>query len=167
MLGFAHGQVFHGAFHHAFHRVAVAVNHAGRERAVVHANTDGASQALGLLDKRRESFGDLLLAFVEHLVRLVLEREDARVDKVTWIDADLLDPLECLERGLRLEVDVGGDRHLAARGADLLHHFFEALGIGKSRSGNANQATTHLGERQCLGHRLLDVLGLGSGHGLN
>ena len=167
MFRLAHGQVFHGAFHHALDRVAIAVDHAGRERAVVHADADGASQALGLLHERRKGFGNLLLALVERLVRLVLEREDARVHKVTRIDADLLDPLERLERGLRLEVDVGGYRHGAARCADLLHDLFEALRIGKSRSGNANQATPHLGERQSLGHRLLDVLGLGGGHGLN
>ena len=167
MFGFAHGQVFHGAFHHAFHRVAVAVNHAGGERTVVHADADGASQALGLLDERREGLCDLLPALVERLVRLLVKRQNARIHEVARIDADLLDPLERLERGLRLEVDVGGNRHGAACSTHALHHLFEASGIRKGRGGNANQATAHLGKRQSLGHRLLDVLGLSCGHGLN
>ncbi len=167
MLGFAHGQVFHGAFHHAFHRIAVAVNHAGRERAVVNTDADGASQALGLLHKRSESLGNLFLALVKRLVRLLVERQNARIHEVTRIDADLLDPLERLERGLRLEVDVGGNRHRATGGTHLLHHFFKSGCICKCRSGNANQSTAHLGERKRLGHRLLDVFRLGGGHGLN
>ena len=134
---------------------------------MVHTDADGASQALGLLDERRKGLRDLFLAFVERLVRLLVKRQDSRIDKITRIDADLLDPLERLERGLRLEVDVSGHRNGATSGADPLHDFLETLGVSKCGSGNANQSTTHLGQRQCLSHRLLDVLRLGSGHGLN
>ena len=167
MFSFAHGQVFHGAFHHAFHRVAVAVNHAGRERTVVYADADGASQALCLLHERRKGFCHLFLAFVKRFVRLLVERQNACIDKVTRIDADFLHPLERLERGLRLEVDVCRNRHRATGGTHLLHHFFKCGSICKCRSGNANKSAPHLGKRQCFGHRLLDVFRLGGGHGLN
>ena len=134
---------------------------------MVHTDADGPAQALGFLHEGCKGFCHLLLALVKQLVRLLVQRQNARIHEITRIDADLLNPLERLERGLWLEVDVSGNRHLATCGADLLHHFFEALGIGKCGSGNANQATPHLGERQSLGHRLLDVLRLGGGHGLN
>ena len=134
---------------------------------MVHANADGAAEALGFLHKRRKGFGHLFLAFIESLVRLLVKRQNSSIDKVTRIDADFFDPLKGFESGLGLEVDVGRNRNLATGGSHLLHDFFKTLSVCKCRSGNTDESATHLGKCQRFSHGTLNVLRLGGCHGLN
>ena len=67
-----------------------------------------------LQHERRELFLDALQLRGVLLVGVFLDREFLGVGVVAGIDADHLDPLRRFHRGVRLEMNVGDDRHTAA-----------------------------------------------------
>ncbi len=167
MFRFAHGEIFHRAFDHAFDRIAVAVEHPGGKRTVVHPDSNRAAQTSGLLHERRKRFEDLFPTFVKIPFGLLVERRDARIDKVPRVDAHLLDPLESFESRLRLEMDIRRNGNSAARPPNLLHRFFESLRIRKRRNGNANQFAARIRKRNRLRDGSFHIFRLRCRHGLH
>ena len=102
------------ALHHPERGVAVAVHDPVAERAVVgsdaHRNAAFAAQP----DERSEPLANPLQLRRILLIGVFDDFELLGVGVVARIDPDLLDPLRGFERGLRFEMDVRDDRHIAA-----------------------------------------------------
>ena len=141
------------ALDHAERGIAVTVHDAVAERAVVRADAHGAAVLLHEKDERREALADALQFGGVLRVGVFDDLEFLRVGVVAGVDADFLDPLRGLQRGLGFEMDVGHDRHAAAARAQPGDDVLEVRRVLHRRRGDADDFTPDRREIE----RLLDA----------
>ena len=107
------------ALDHAARRVAVAVQDAVGERAVVGADAQRAAELVAAPHERAEALGGALHLLGVLGVAVLAHLELLLVGVVARVDPDLLDVLGRDQRRARREVDVGDQRHAHAAPAQL------------------------------------------------
>ena len=155
------------ALHHAPGRVAVAVEDAIRERAVVGADAHGAPVLLAEEDEGGEGEAHALELLLVLGVGVVALDELLFVDEVAGVDADFLNPLGGLHGGIGLEVDVGHERHVAAGGVELAGDVLEIRGVDLGLGREADDLAARLSEGKRFAHAACRVQRVAREHGLN
>ena len=156
-----------GALDHAERRVAMAVHDAVAQGAVIGADAHGAAQADAVLHQRNE-----LLLHVGHfsgvlIIGVFFDGEFLFVGIVAGVHADFFDPLHGFHGGVRLEVDVGDKRDIAAGGTDAIADVLEVFGDDAGLGGDADDLAAGFGEAQCFFDAGLGVARITGEHALN
>ncbi len=167
LIGARDAGEFQRAFHHPHRRVAKAVHDAVAERTVVCADPQGAAQFLAEFDQRREFFLDALQLRAVLLVRVFLDRELLGIRIVARIDAHHLHPLGRFQGRVRLEMDVGHDRHQAITRAQFRDNIFQIRRVLHRRRGDAHNLAAHGDEFERLLHAQLRVHRVAGQHRLH
>ena len=141
---------FQRALDHAERRVAVAVHDAIRKRAVICADAHRASVLLAKFHQRREAFANAAQLGFIFGVGVFLDREFFRVGVVAGVDADFLDPLRRLHRGVGFEMNVGDERDVAAALAQSGDDVLEIRCVFNGWRGDADDFTADGEEVECL-----------------
>ena len=155
------------AFHHAERCVAVAVHDAIRERPVVGADAHHPTTILAKLHQRRKFLANAFEFLLILSIGVLADFELLLVGVVSRVHADFLDPLGGFERGIRLEVNVGHQRHFATGGADFACDVFEVCGVDPRLGGDPHNFAASLGECEHLGDAGGRVAGVGGDHRLH
>ena len=165
MLLDKHPQKLHYRLNHAGGGVAVAAHDAVAQRTVVHAQAHGGVVLAADVDKRHECIVYALQLMVIFLVgiRQCLELA-GRVNEVAGIDAHLVSDGGSGKCSLGVEMNVGNERHVAPRFAELGAYLANALSLAHTLRCEPDDFGTGSGKRLALSHACLDVVGVGVGH---
>ena len=158
---------FERALHHPERRVAVAVHDPVGKRTVIRADAHGAPVLLAKLDQRREPLADPLQLRRVLLVRVFENLELLRVGVIAGIDPDLLHPFRGFHGRLRLEMDVGHDRHLAAALAQPGDDVLQIRRVFHRRRGDPHDLAAGFSQLECLRDRRLGVHRVARDHRLD
>jgi hypothetical protein len=155
-----------GALDHAGWGIAVAVEDAVAEGAVIRADTEGATQAAAELYQGGELFlepGEFGLVFG---VGVLADGEFFTVGVVAGVDADFFDPACGFEGGFGFKVDVGDDGHEALLVAQGFDDVFEVGGVFDCGGGDADEAAAGPDEIEGFADATFGVHGVAGDHGL-
>ena len=155
------------AFHHAERRVAIAVHDAIRERSVIGADAHHPTVLLAKLYQRRKFRADTLEFLLVLRVGVLADFKLFLVGVIPRVHADFFHPLGRLERGIRLEMDVGHQRHFATSGAHFAGDVLEVGGVNSRLGGDPHNLAAGLGECEHLGDAGGRVAGVGGDHRLH
>ena len=154
-------------FHHAERRVAIAVHDAIRERSVVGADAHHPTAILAKLHQRRKFRTNAFELLLILSVGVLADFELLLIGVIPRVHADFLHPLGGFERGIRLEMNIGHQRHFAAGGADFAGDVLEVGGVDPCLGGDPHNLAAGLGKREHLGDAGGRVAGVGGNHRLH
>ncbi len=140
------------ALHHSKGCVAVPIQDAVAQRAMIRADPHGDPAVLAKSDKRRETLANPAQLRSVLLVGVFTDDEFLRVRVVTRIDPHFIDPFRGFHGCFGFEMNVGNDRYIAASYPQTLHDIFEIACIFHRWRGDAYNFAAHV----CQLHRLLD-----------
>ena len=163
----ADAQELEGALHHALGRVAVAVQDAVAEAAVVGADAHGGAVLLADAHQRGEAFTDALQLGGVLGIAVGAHVELLLVGVVAGVHPHLFHEARGDLGGVGGEVDVGHQRSVEARGTDALADLGEVLGLLAAGRGDADQLTPRLDHPDALGHGGVGVHRVRGGHALH
>ena len=153
--------------HHAIGRVAVAVQNAVGEGAVVRPQTHGAAVLLAEEHQRGKSRADFLDFLLVFIVGVVALHKLLLIHEVAGVHADFLHPLGSLHSGIGLEVDIGHQRHIAPGGTQLAGNVFQIGGIYLGLCGEADNFAAGLSQCQRFTHAAGGIQRITGQHGLD
>ena len=154
------------ALDHAERGVAVAVHDPVRERTVVGADAHGAAAVLAEADERDELVADAFELRRVLAVRIFADLEFFLIDEIARVDADFFHPFGGFESGVRFEMDVCDERHVAAGGADFAGDVFEVGGVEFRLGGDADDFAPRVRQGEHLGDAGVGVAGVRGDHRL-
>jgi hypothetical protein len=158
---------FEGALDHAERRIAVAVHDPVAQRTVVRADAHGPTSLPAEIDQGGKLLLDpLQLRFVLG-VAVFLDGKLLRVGVVAGIDAHLLDPLRSFKRGVRFEMDVRDDRHMAIPRPQFTNNVFEIRRILHRGRRDAHDLAADLDQFERLADAERGIHGVAGQHGLH
>ena len=163
----ADAQKLECALHHAQRGVAVAVEDAVAEAAVVGAYAHGRAMVLADSHQRAETLVDALQLGPVLVVGVLAHVEFLLVGVVPGVHAYLLHNARGDLGGVRREVDVGHQRRAVAGGADALLDLGQVLGVRLVGRGDAHDLAARLDHADALCHGAGGVHGVRGGHALH
>ena len=163
----ANTQEFHGAFYHAFRRVAVAAHDAVRQRTVVGSDAHGPTESLAFQHQRRESLADAFEFLCVRCIGVLDVFESFFVGVVAGVDADLLDVVRSDFGGVGRKVDVGDKGHIVPFFMQGRRDGLQGFRFLFGRRRDPNQLASRVDHAFAFGHRFFDVHRIGSRHRLN
>ena len=155
------------ALHHPLRRIAKAVQNAVGQGAVVGPDAHRAA----MLPAKQHQGRKLLPQAVQFLtvfgVRILPHFKLLLVDEIARINAYLLHPLGGLHGGVRLEMNISYQRHMATRRAQFTGNILQIGRIRLGLGGQADNLAPRRGQFQSLLHAGIRIPRIGRQHGLD
>ena len=155
------------ALHHPLRRIAKAVQNAVGQGAMVGTDAHRAAMLPAKQNQGRKFFPQAVQLLAVFGVGILPHFKLLLINEIARINTNLLHPFGSLHRGIRLEVDIGHQRHMAAGSAQFPGNILQIGGIRLGLGGQADNLAPCLRQLQSLLHAGIRIPRIGRQHGLD